>query len=183
MMVTENDVLNTGMVGLVEVEKGEIVARSPNSYRQNLVANNLFALLEPYAALGMLARGQIGFVLRHSGKNIETLRLPDVSYLRTLPQTSGHSFIYRAPDLAVKVKADYETASDLEAMVLDYLQAGARQVWLVYPRDEELYVYCAPQVLEYYGAQDKIEVSEIFPTSVTLQISDLFRYPWHKQAK
>lgn len=171
------------MVGLVEVQNGEILARSPNSYRQNLVANNLYSMLESYAALGLLARGQISFVLRHSGNHIETLRLPDVSYLRTLPESSANSFIYGAPDLAVKVKADYETAADLEVLVLDYLQAGTRQVWLVYPRDEELYVYCAPQALELYSADDEIEVSEILPVSVTLQISDLFRYPWHKQAK
>ncbi|MCA9915687.1 MAG: Uma2 family endonuclease, partial [Anaerolineae bacterium] len=139
-MVTEKDILNTGMVGLVEVQNGEILSRSPNSYRQNLVANNLFALLEGYAALGLLARGQISFVLHHNADNIETLRLPDVSYLRTLPKPSRNSFIYGAPDLAVKVKADYETAADLETLVQDYLGAGAREVWLVYPREEELYV-------------------------------------------
>lgn len=180
-MVTERELLETGMVGLVEVLDGVIQARSPNSYRQNLIANNLYALFEPFAALGLLARGQIGYVLAHEQRDIQTLRLPDVSYLRRLPLRTDHTFIYRPPDLAVKVTADYETPPQLEQLITDYLQAGSREVWLVYPRDEELYVYCAPQLVECYGIEDEIEVQEVFPVRVTLRVGDLFVYPWSKK--
>ncbi len=169
------------MVGMVEVLDGEIQARSPNSYRQNLIANNLYSLLEPSAAIGLLARGQVGYVLKHEREDIRTLRLPDVSYLRTVPEASMHSFVYGAPTLAVKVAADYETAPQHQRLIEDYLQAGSRQVWLVHPRDEEIYIYCAPQTVECYGSEDAFDVEEVFPVRVTVKVGDLFVYPWNKK--
>lgn len=180
-MVTEQDILNTGMVGLVEVLNGSIQAPSTNSYRQNLVANNLFASLEPAAAFGLLARGQVGYVLEHQEEYIQTLRLPDVSYLRHLPESKTYTFMYSAPDLAVKVKADHESAEELERLVDDYLGAGSQQVWLIYPRDEEVYVYYSQHSLECYGADDELVATAIFPVRVAINIRDLFQYPWHKR--
>jgi Uma2 family endonuclease len=66
----------------------------------------------------------------------DKVRRPDVSFIRSgrLPGDrvpKGHCPI--APDLAVEVVSPHDLAEELEDKVAEYLAAGVRLVWIIYP--------------------------------------------------
>jgi Uma2 family endonuclease len=77
-----------------------------------------------------------------------------------------------APLLAVEVVSPSNTAKDTQLKVTDYLEAGALEVWLVYPDTRTVYVYLAgrryPQVFEEADAFDSV-------LGKTFRVEDLFR--------
>ncbi len=77
-----------------------------------------------------------------------------------------------APLLAVEVVSPSNTASDLHLKVRQYFEAGAREVWLVYPDTQTLYVYSAerrdPQV---FGGGDSFQSI----VGQTFKVEDLFQ--------
>jgi Uma2 family endonuclease len=77
-----------------------------------------------------------------------------------------------APVLAVEVVSPSNTAKDMQLKVKQYLEAGAFEVWLVYPDTRTVYVYTAgrrdPKVFE-QGDTFKSVVDETF------RVEDLFR--------
>lgn len=81
-----------------------------------------------------------GFILR---RDPDRVRSPDVWFLShgRLKEVAREGFYEGAPDLAVEVVSPGEEAEAVLAKVLDYLGAGARAVWLVYPELQAVEVY------------------------------------------
>jgi len=82
---------------------------------------------------GEMVTADAGFVLR---RGPDCVRAPDVAFVSAghLPAEEGPgTFFEVAPDLAVEVVSPSETTQDTEAKVRDYLAAGTRLVWLIYP--------------------------------------------------
>src|SRR5207253_10330580 len=82
--------------------------------------------------LGMVL-GESGFVLR---RGPDTVRGPDVAFIRAerIPSRAKDGFLEGAPDLVVEIVSPSNTAAEMTRKVKDYFSAGARLVWLVYPR-------------------------------------------------
>jgi Uma2 family endonuclease len=71
--------------------------------------------------------------------------------------------MYRgAPDLALEVVSESESAADLRAKVRDYLEAGSKAVWLLYPDLRVVAVYTSHGVMELFSGQ-VLEAPEILP--------------------
>jgi Uma2 family endonuclease len=72
-----------------------------------------------------------------------TVRQPDVSYLR--PERVARaveSFYFEgAPELAVEVVSPGDSAADLHLKTRQYLEAGAKEVWIAYPSTRSVQVY------------------------------------------
>lgn len=75
------------------------------------------------------------------------VRIPDVSYVswNRLPgrQVPRVPIADLAPDLAVEVVSLGNTAREMERKLQDFLAAGVRLVWYVYPGPQEVHVYTA----------------------------------------
>jgi Uma2 family endonuclease len=81
-----------------------------------------------------------GYVLR---RGPDTVRGPDISFVsaaRMPPDGVPEAFIPGAPDLAVEVLSPDDHPAAVEEKVTDYLEAGARMVWLVDPRRRQVVV-------------------------------------------
>lgn len=177
-MPSEIDIIETGLLGFIEVINGEIITPSPNSYKQNIVAQNIYQGLRPAAALGLLMHGHMSYVLLRNQAGVHTMRLPDVSYMRHVPEFSATNLLPAAPDFAVKVIAEYETAAQHERLINDYLAAGTQLVWVAYPEQDEVHVYWQNGQIELYTLTESIVLEAIFPVRVDLPLSDIFTYPW-----
>ena len=75
------------------------------------------------------------------------VRIPDGSFVswdqlpeRRVPRVPIADL---APDLAVEVISPSNTAREMERKLQDYLAAGVRLVWYVYPEPQEVHVYTA----------------------------------------
>lgn len=177
-MPTVADILDTGLLGFIEVIEGDIVTSSPNSYKQNLVAQNLYRILNPASAVGLLMRGHMSYVLKRVGDDVHTMRLPDVSYTRHMPSFGAPSLLPTAPDFAVKVVAAYETAAQHERLIGDYLAAGTLLVWLVYPEQGEIHTFESDGRIGHFVAADTATVEDIFPIRAAVPLREVFTYPW-----
>lgn len=68
-----------------------------------------------------------------------------------------------APDLAVEVVSPTDLADDLKEKVVEYFQAGVRQVWVVYPRVRLVEVYESTTRLHVLTSADELDGGTVLP--------------------
>lgn len=94
------------------------------------------------------------------------IRVPDVSFMRRdrLPDgVSPRSFFDGAPDLAVEIISPSEDRGDSARKVVDYLDAGAQEVWQVYPETRRVVVYRSLDDVRTYVADDELDGGDLLP--------------------
>ncbi len=87
-----------------------------------------------------LTTTETGYVL---ARNPDTVRGPDVAFVSKgrLEHPDPNEYIPIAPDLAVEIVSPNDTASEIGEKLEEYLQAGTRMVWVVYPARKTVHVY------------------------------------------
>ena len=91
-----------------------------------------------------------------------------------MPDTGvPEAFWNLAPDLAVEVVSPSEKAGDVREKARDYLAAGTRLVWIVYPRTREVVVHTPDGLARAYGADATLEGFGILP-GFSCDVADLF---------
>ena len=129
----------------LELLKGELI-RMPYPERPNMITcQRLFQGLDsaverlrqeaPGIELGMV---HIEMGYRLTGEPGSGLR-PDVSL--THPNQPGDRFYIGAPLIAFEVVSPNEKADHLNEKVQEYLAYGAAEVWLIYPKLRNAWVY------------------------------------------
>jgi Uma2 family endonuclease len=109
-----------------------------NTWEHGAIMISVATLLKTYAkshAGWSVSGGDPGTKL---AKEPATLRGPDVAMVRAdrVPKGKGAAgWLDGAPDLAVEVKGDDQSVAELMRKALEYIKAGARQVWLLDPGD------------------------------------------------
>lgn len=129
----------------VELLRGEVI-RLPPPYALHMFAcERLFELLK--AAVEELRKSQPGFRVGRvhmemgyrMGEEPPSWLRPDVSL--THPEQPLANFYLGAPLIAFEVVSEYDRAPDLNEKVAVYLANGAAEVWLIYPRNRDAWVY------------------------------------------
>jgi len=127
---------------LYELNQGELVTMTEPMPRHNWVRDNIARLMGNYVE----AR-KLGKVFLETGYRLmpETVRIPDVSFVaadqvRTLDLDRR---IEGAPALAVEVVSPTDLAQELTQKVRQYLAAGSKTVWVVYPKTREVQIFRA----------------------------------------
>lgn len=154
---------------LVEGEPKE----APASHIHDILVAHLIRLLGVHAdQFGYLAASQAGF--RMMSGNI---RSPDVSFTsdERLPQgPAEEGFGDAAPDLCIEIISPSESVGEMTTKVDEYFDAGAQQVWQLFPKQKLVKVYFAPNIVTEYHENDEITGGDILPTFRCL-VSDLFK--------
>jgi Uma2 family endonuclease len=105
----------------------------------------------------------------------DTVRAPDVSYVSaerlSLARVPGYPDI--APDLVVEVVSPNDTAGEIQAKVDEWLQAGARLVWVLYPATRSAMVYQGGGAARLLRADDSLTGESVLPGFVC-RLGDLF---------
>lgn len=156
----------------MELDRGELVSMPPPKPRHNRTAKRIF--LELLRAANEAKSGDV-FTEMAFRLGSDTVRVPDVSFV-TAEQARTirpDEYIEGAPLLAVEVVSPSETAEDLEQKVEQYLAAGSRLVWVVYPRSERVYVYSPGSGQEVLAGRDPLTCREISP-NFSCPVSRLF---------
>ena len=133
---TEQDVIDIEAreSRLCELVDGVLVEKTVGYYESHL------ALLLGYFLTGFVRRHRLGVVTGEAGMmrlSAGLVRIPDVSFVswsqlpgRRVPRVPIADL---APDLAVEVISPSNTTREMERKLQDYLAAGVRLVWYVYP--------------------------------------------------
>jgi Uma2 family endonuclease len=135
-LMTAEDLLYTNVPNKrTELVRGRLVVHEPPGGRHGYVAANLAFRLNQHIDLtgaGAVFVGEVGFTLR---RDPDTVRGPDVAFVRKdrLPQPIPNSYLEIAPDLVVEVLSPGDRPGEVLAKVGDWLEAGARLVWVIDP--------------------------------------------------
>lgn len=157
---------------LYELDEGELATMTEPMPRHNLVRDNIAAVLRDF-----IHPRKLGRVFAETGYQLspETVRIPDVSFV---PADRMHGIdldrrILGAPALAVEVVSPTDLAQDLAQKVDQYLAAGVKVVWVVYPNTCEVHVFREGGLAAVFGSDDNLEAPDLLP-GFSARIGQLF---------
>jgi len=127
-----------------ELRAGELIRMSPTGAEHGDIAGEFLARLRPHVRerkLGRVFAAETGFRLFD---NPDTVRAPDVSFVRAERIPPGRlptGYWPGPPDLAVEVASPSDSAEDVNEKIAEYLRAGSRLVVVLYPRTRQVGLY------------------------------------------
>lgn len=156
-----------------ELVDGQLVERHV-SYESSTVASLITVRLGAHVhthKLGRLADSELGMRIFTDPM---TTRRADVSFLaRARVPRSDQGFLRVPPDLVVQVVSPGDKASEIRSKTDEWLQAGVRLVWVVYPAAREVQVYPAGERPVILGAADEISGGDVV-SGFVCTVADFF---------
>lgn len=155
-----------------ELIRGDLIMMSPASPVQGHYASRLNHALWGYVDehnLGEVYTVEPGFELQSEPEQV--VRAPDLAFVcqdRIPSPDQQAGFWPIAPDLVVEIISPSETAQEILEKVHDYLAAGTRLIWLVYPKTRVVVEYQSLTQIRHLGIDDTLEGGDVIPG---------FRYP------
>jgi Uma2 family endonuclease len=157
---------------LYEMNKGELVTMTEPMPRHNRVRDRIARRLGNF-----VEERKLGEVFLETGYQLtpETVRIPDVSFVSVdrVREIDPDRRIQGAPALAIEVVSPTDLAEDLTQKVKQYLAAGAKAVWVVYPKPREVQVFRADGAIFVRRESETLEEPEVLP-GFALDLINLF---------
>ena len=153
-----------------ELVRGELRKMSPAGTRHGRIsawiAGSLIAFVRQHR-LGYVYIAETGFVL---AKNPDTVRAPDVAFVRAERAVDLAEYFPGPPDLAVEVISPSDTFSEVVEKTREYLRAGTRAVVIVDPKTSTVEVHRASGVTR---VETTLEVDDVV-AGWTMPLADIF---------
>ena len=161
-----------------ELVNGEVVEMTPVGGVHGEVTGRMYRKLAEHVDQhggGKVIVGDVGFVLSVPGDR-ERVRAPDVAYISTGRLPGGvlpHGFLQGPPALAVEVLSLSDNPVEIQQKVRDYLEAGARSVWVIAPQAKTMTLSRADGSARLLREQDVLEGEDVLP-AFRLRLGELF---------
>jgi len=130
-----------------ELVRGRLVRMPPTGPEHGDVAQDLGMALRLFVKshkLGRVFAAETGFLVTQPGTQEETELAPDVSFVqadRLPPRKEWPPFLQLAPDLVAEVVSPSQSRPDMAKKAQEWLRAGARLVWIIWPKRQEVDVW------------------------------------------
>jgi Uma2 family endonuclease len=152
---------------LYEVVDDQVVELAPMGAYEVRLATLLAARIETFAQQHQLGRAlqEMLFDLTvATGRK----RRPDVAFVsfdrwpltRRIPRTEAWEVV---PNLAVEVVSRSDSVDYIVDKVAEYFHAGVERVWVVFPSQEQVYVYDSPTSVRILTRTDELSGDPILP--------------------
>jgi Uma2 family endonuclease len=161
-----------------ELVDGEVIEMTPAGGLHGKVAGRVYRPLSDHVdarRLGEVVVGDVGFVLSLPS-DPERVRAPDVAFVSTARLPEGRlpqGFIRSAPDLAVEVLSPSDNPVEVQQKVRDYLEAGARLVWVLAPLARTATVYRPDGSARLVRDPESLDGEDVLP-GLAIPLADLF---------
>jgi Uma2 family endonuclease len=157
-----------------ELDEGRLVPLTQGKRRHGKACVRLARMIGDFVelhALGETYGNDTGCVL---SEHPATVRGPDVAFLRAdrLSQSSEEDWVLGAPDLAVEVLSPSNRPGAMLRKVSQYLDAGARLVWVVHTTERKVVVYSADGSVRI--VTDTLDGEDVLP-GLRIDLAWLFR--------
>ena len=165
-LMTAEELLYTNVPNKrTELVRGRLIVHEPPGGRHGYVAANLAFRLHQHIDLtgaGAVFVGDVGFTLH---RDPDTVRGPDVAFVRKdrLPQPIPSTYLEFAPDLVVEVLSHTDRPGEVLAKVGDWLDAGARLVWVIDPERRLARIYRADGTEHILEEADQLLGEDVLP--------------------
>ncbi len=148
----------------------------PAGFEHGDLATRFGIALTSYVTMHKLGRvviGDIGFKLT---ADPDTVRAPDVAFVRQerlLAAGPVRGYWAGAPDLVVEVISPNDLYAEVDEKVAEWLEHGARLVFVVNPRRRSAAVHRPGQPVRILGNDDLLDGEDVVPGWI-LPMRDLF---------
>ena len=162
-----------------ELHEGKLVEMPGAGGIHAAIVVRLVLLLHQFVTsrrIGFVFGDGLGYILR---RNPDTVRIPDVSVVRRERVPAGgipEGFWPGAPDLAVEIVSPHDRAEEVHERVRDYLGAGVRLVWVLWPKSRTVTVYWPDGTARELGPDEKLTGGDVLP-GFEVSVSELFLVP------
>ena len=129
--------------------------------------------LGSFHRVGKVFAAGAGFILR---RNPDTVRAPDASFVTGDRLPEGDlplGYLELAPDLAVEVASPSDSARDIQEKVADWLRAGTRLVWVIYPATRSATIHVSDDRFEEVSEEGTLLGEHVIP-GFACDLSELF---------
>lgn len=157
---------------LYEMNGGQLVTMTEPMPRHNRVRDRIARL-----AGNFVEERKLGEIFLETGYQLtpETVRIPDVSFV---PADQARALdpdrrIQGAPALAIEVVSPTDLAEELTQKVQQFLAAGSKAVWVVYPKPREVQVFRSSGEIFVRHESDTLEEPEVLP-GFALELKSVF---------
>ena len=170
---------------LYEVINGQRVELRRTAF-ESVLASEVFCYLSQFPRLRELGRVFVEMLFLIDGFRDLQLR-PNVAFVsykrwpkgKRVPRTNAWEVV---PNLAVEVVSTSNTAEEILAKIREYFQVGVELVWVVYPTEEQVYVYDSPTQLRILKNDQEMDGGNVLP-GFNLPIAALFDEEASEQEK
>lgn len=159
-----------------ELVRGEVVEMPPPFVPHNMIVFSLSRLLDTFVSeqdLGLIHGDNTGYLL---SRYPDTVRVPDVSFVswERMPEEGVPDRYWSlAPDIAVEVVSSTDRADNVHDKVNEYLAAGTRLVWVLWPTSRTMSVYEIGGVARELGPDDVLDGGDVLP-GFAVRVTELF---------
>jgi Uma2 family endonuclease len=155
-----------------ELSEGALIVTGKAGVRHEMVKSRVVTRLCVYAD----RHPEIGMVFFESLFQLgpRTARMPDAAFLcaaKVALLPDADMVIPVAPDLAIEVISESETAASAETKVQEYLASGVQEVWQFYPRDRRVRVRLQNRLYDLAG--DEVLETPVMP-GFSVKVSSFF---------
>lgn len=158
-----------------ELVEGVLRMMSPAGFRHGRIAAKLLRRIGTHVeehGLGETSAAETGFLV---GRHPDTVLAPDIAFVssdRLRPYFGHVGYLPLAPDLVAEVVSPSDRASEIEAKVQAWLNAGARLVLVVAPQDATVREYRPDRPVDIH-ASGSIDLDDVV-TGFRLDVAELF---------
>lgn len=163
-----------------ELVDGQLVEQHM-SMLSSLIGGNIYLAIASFVkAQGLGYAMPDGTAYQCFGDDEDRVRRPDASFLSSAKVRPGQvaewGFIPVAPDLAIEVVSPNDLAYEVMQKTREYLEAGCRLVWTVYPDTRSIMVYRADGTVAHLHEKDAISGEDVLP-GFAMPVAEIFRVP------
>lgn len=158
-----------------ELVDGEVVQMSPPGCEHADVCACIIHELRQFVRPRGLGKvfSELGFVLK---RKPDVVRAPDAAFVsKERFQLHGptRKFWPGPPDLAIEVLSPEDRAGEVLRKVGEYLEAGARLVWVVDPETQTVSAHRSLHDVRVYHAEEELPGEDVLP-GFSLKVAEIF---------
>jgi len=171
------DLLALPEPGRFELIQGQLVERNMGA-ESSLVAEELRLLIGVFNKqhrLGLIFGPDCGFQIFKSDRN--RVRFADGSFVRRnrLPGGKAPKGHCRAvPELSIEAVSPNDTAEEVEQKVEEWLAAGVKLVWVLYPDSHRLHVHRKDGTMSKLGPKQWLDGENVLP-GFKCRVAEIFQ--------
>lgn len=160
---------------LIELIHGEAVQKMPTYEHGYIVARLIFLFGLYFEGRGELPNlgPEIRFEMPDDDENS---RLPDLSIFEQDRPIQARGAVTSMPMIAIEVQSPDDTRPALRDRAEYYLEHGAKQAWVVYPKTRKIEIMTLDD-MALYGMGDTITLDDDVLPGFTLEVAKVFNYP------
>ena len=149
-----------------ELVHGELIEVAGSGAEHGAIALNVGSVLRVFVRqhrLGIVSGDSTSYILV---RGPDITRIPDVSFVASnrIPEGGvSKAFWPIPPDLAIEIVPPGDSAMELRKKVREYLEAGTRLVWVLWPDERAVTAYPAGAELHEYGSDDELDGGDVLP--------------------